>query len=94
MSEEGVSGGIPGITALSLDGRGGASPISPGAAVVAPADASIWLHIDFSDPQAADWAWESSGLDDSIIGAMLDTESRPRTLQQGKTQRVQPVSHR
>lgn len=83
MSEEGVSGGIPGITAVSLDGRGGASPISPGAAVVAPADASIWLHIDFSDPQAADWAWESSGLDDSIIGAMLDTESRPRTLQQG-----------
>lgn len=81
MSEEAVFGGIPGVTSLTLDGNGGASPISPAAAIAAPAEASIWIHIDFSDPQAADWAWERSGLADPIVSAMLDPESRPRTLQ-------------
>lgn len=83
MPELGSPGAIPGVTALSLDGKGGASPVGPAAAVVAPPGASIWIHIDFSDPQAADWAWESSGLEDSIVSAMLDPESRPRTLQHG-----------
>ena len=83
MPELGSAGDIPGVTALSLDGKGGASPVGPAAAVAAPPGASIWIHIDFSDPQAADWAWESSGLEDSIVSAMLDPESRPRTLQQG-----------
>jgi len=83
MSKDGEPTGIPGVTALSLDGHGGASEISPAAAVAAPAGASIWIHVDFSDPQAAEWAWEGSGLDDSIVSAMLDPESRPRTLQHG-----------
>lgn len=83
MSEAGVADGVSGVSALSLDGKGGASPVDPAAALVAPAGASIWIHIDFSDPQAAEWAWEGSGLDDSIVSAMLDPESRPRTLQHG-----------
>jgi zinc transporter len=74
---------IPGVMAVRLDGEGGASPISLSAAVAADADTPIWINIDFSDPHAAEWAWNESGLDDSIVGAMLDTESRPRTLQHG-----------
>jgi len=74
---------VAGITALSLDCSGGASIIDPEAAVSAPPDAAIWLHIDFSEAQAADWASEASGLDDVIASAMLNPESRPRTLLHG-----------
>ena len=83
MSEAESHGSVSGVIAVSLDGKGGASPISPSAAVAASADTPVWINIDFSDPHAAEWAWNESGLDDSIVGAMLDTESRPRTLQQG-----------
>jgi zinc transporter len=83
MSEAESHGSVSGVVAVSLDGKGGASPISPSAALAASADTPVWINIDFSDPHAAEWAWNESGLDDSIVGAMLDTESRPRTLQQG-----------
>jgi zinc transporter len=74
---------VPGVTAMRLDGKGGATPISPAAAVAEPPDVPVWINIDFSNAEAADWAWNQSGMDDAIVGAMLDTESRPRTLQQG-----------
>lgn len=74
---------VPGVTALRLDGKGGASPVSPGEASPATGESPAWIHIDFSGPEAADWAWNESGLDDVIVGAMLDPESRPRTLQHG-----------
>jgi len=74
---------VPGVTAMRLDGKGGAIAISPADAVAAPQDAGVWINIDFSRAEAAEWAWNLSGLHDSIVGAMLNTESRPRTLQQG-----------
>jgi zinc transporter len=74
---------FPGVTAMRLDGKGGAIPMSPAAAVAAPKDVPVWINIDFSNAEASDWAWNLSGLADSIVGAMLNTESRPRTLQQG-----------
>jgi zinc transporter len=83
MSTAATSSDIPGISALSLDGKGGATPISLSAAASAPPSQPIWIHVDFSDPQAAEWAWEDSGIDRTIIGAMLDPESRPRTVQHG-----------
>jgi len=83
MSEAESHGSVSGVIAVRLDGKGGASSISPSAAIAASADTPVWINIDFSDPLAAEWAWNESGLDDSIVGAMLDTESRPRTLQQG-----------
>jgi zinc transporter len=83
MSTEATSNDVPGISVLSLDGNGGASPISVAAAASAPVSQPIWIHIDFSGPQAADWAWDESGIDSTIVGAILDPESRPRTLQHG-----------
>lgn len=72
----------PGIVALRLDGTGGATPLDPPEA--ARPDVPAWVHIDFADAQAADWAWEHSGLDPVVAGPMLDMESRPRALQHGK----------
>jgi len=83
MTAADLHGEVPGVTAMRLDGRGSATGISPAAAIAEPPDVPVWINIDFSNAAAADWAWNQSGLDDSIIGAMLDTESRPRTLQQG-----------
>lgn len=71
----------PGIEAFRLDGAGGASPIDP--ATAASPEIPAWVHIDFSDPQATDWAWNQSGLDEAVVCAMLDLESRPRALQHG-----------
>ena len=72
----------PGIVALRLDGAGGASAIEPSEAALPNVPA--WVHIDFANAQAADWAWEQSGLDPVVVGPMLDMESRPRALQHGK----------
>jgi len=71
---------VSGVTAVRLDGAGGAAPISPQDAGSA---APVWIHIDFSNAAAADWAWSQSGLDETIVYAMLDPESRPRTVQHG-----------
>lgn len=70
-----------GIEALRLDGAGGATPIDP--ATAASPEIPAWVHIDLSDPQAADWASNRSALDDAVVGPMLDLESRPRALQHG-----------
>jgi zinc transporter len=81
VSAPGPSAAAPGIEALRLDGAGGAAPIDPAAA--ASPENPAWVHIDFSDSRAADWAWNRSGLDAAVVGPMLDVESRPRTLQHG-----------
>lgn len=71
---------VSGITALRLDGHGGARLLTP-AAAIAPEAGPVWIHIDFANPQAAAWAWDDSGFDLAVVGPMLDSESRPRTLQ-------------
>lgn len=73
---------VSGITASRLDGRGGAQQLPP-AEAVAPDAGAVWIHIDFADPGAVSWAWDHSGLDETIIAAMMDPESRPRCLQHG-----------
>jgi zinc transporter len=40
-----------------------------------------WTHLDFSDPESATWVEQESGLDDMITGALLEQESRPRSVQ-------------
>jgi zinc transporter len=74
--------GIAGVLAVRLDGKGGAEPLTP-AEAVEPGAGLVWMHIDFANPAAADWVWNESGIDQAVIGPMLDGESRPRTLQHG-----------
>lgn len=71
----------PGIAALRLDGAGGATAVD--ATEAARPEVPAWIHIDFANAQAADWAWEQSGLDPAVVGPMLDMESRPRAMQHG-----------
>jgi zinc transporter len=72
----------PAVLAVRLDGRGGAEPLTP-AEAVDPEAGLVWIHVDLANPAAADWVWDESGIDPAVIGPMLDSESRPRTLQHG-----------
>jgi zinc transporter len=71
-----------GVTAMGLDGSGGVRLLEP-AEAIAPGAGPVWIHIDFANPAAGEWAWNESGFDETIIAAMLDPESRPRCLQHG-----------
>jgi len=83
MNAEAGPAQVSGVTALRLDGRGGAQPIELSQATAADAG-PVWVHIDFADPAAVDWARGHSGLDDTIVDAMMDPESRPRCLTHGQ----------
>jgi zinc transporter len=82
VSAAAPAAGASGIEALRLDGAGGAGPLDPQEA--ASPQVPAWVHIDLSNPLAADWAWGQSGMEEAVVGPMLDIESRPRTLQHGK----------
>lgn len=83
MNVESGPAQVSGVTALRLDGRGGAQPLELSKATAADAG-PVWIHIDFADPAAVNWARSHSGLDDTIVDAMMDPESRPRCLPHGQ----------
>jgi zinc transporter len=82
MSDLQDSSPVSGVTAVRLDGRGGAQPLEPLRAL-APDSVPVWIHIDYDDPEAAEWTRKESGLEETIVAAMLDPESRPRCVQYG-----------
>lgn len=70
-------------SALLLDGKGGARRLDwAGVDAWTPADGPLWLHLDYSAPDAASWLQQKSGIDPVILEALLDTDPRPRTLPQ------------
>jgi zinc transporter len=83
MNTSTAAGLVSGVAALRLDGRGGAQPVEPSQATAADSG-PVWIHIDFSDPAAVEWARSHSGLDETIVDAMMDPESRPRCLPHGQ----------
>ncbi|MGE0396821.1 MAG: zinc transporter ZntB [Kofleriaceae bacterium] len=69
--------------ALLLDGKGGARRLDwDGVDAWKPADGALWLHLDYSAPDAAAWLRERSGIEPVILEALLDTDPRPRALPQ------------
>jgi len=70
------------ICAFDLDGRGGGQALDwPQVRQAAPAGGLRWVHIDFSQQEGRAWLRDESGLDDSIVEAMLQEDIRPRSLQ-------------
>jgi zinc transporter len=69
------------VHAHVLDGRGGATSLRTWDEVVAwtPADGVLWLNLDYSMPQAAQWlASPATGIADTVREALVDTDPRPR----------------
>lgn len=67
------------IHALLLDGLGLAVPINVADIHNWTKEQGVlWLHFDYSQPEAEEWLMESSGLDKVIAQALLEDETRPR----------------
>ena len=43
-----------------------------------------WKHLDFSKSSANQWIRDESGLDEIVVDALLDEDSRPRAMQMGE----------
>ncbi|MDH5617874.1 MAG: zinc transporter ZntB [Gammaproteobacteria bacterium] len=68
------------LHACILDGRGGADFIDAAAVNDWTQDQGVlWVHINLDDEGSRQWLASSSGLDDSIVGALLAGETRPRS---------------
>ncbi len=69
------------IAAYHLDGKGGGLEIGwDEVRDWTPSSGLIWVHLDFSDPDAAAWLVGQAGLDPTIAQALLAGESRPRSV--------------
>lgn len=71
------------LHALVLDGRGGARSLDwSEIATWTPADGVLWLNLDYSTVEVADWLATRSGLDPVTISALTDSDPRPRAVAQ------------
>jgi zinc transporter len=69
------------IFAVELDGKGGAQPLDwEGVARLWNEEALVWIHLDYTAERARTWLRESSGLDPVTVGALLEEETRPRSV--------------
>lgn len=70
------------VCAYLFDGKGGARELKWAEIEAArEADGVLWVHLDYSHPHASQWLFESSGIQESIIDAMLESDTRPRSFQ-------------
>jgi len=67
------------LFAYALDGQGGATKIG-WPEINAAGDQLKWIHLDFSNPGSARWLRHASNIDSSIVDALLDNDSRPRSV--------------
>jgi len=73
------------VDALLLDGKGGATRLDwAGVAAWTQADGVLWLHLDYTVPDASEWLAQRSGIDTMIVEALVDSDPRPRALPHGE----------
>lgn len=78
------------IAALRLDGAGAGEALSLeeaerlGAGRPEGEPAVVWIHLDYTDPDAAAWIREQAGLDPVVADALLAEETRPRSAALGE----------
>ncbi|MFP2768879.1 zinc transporter ZntB [Oceanisphaera sp. KMM 10153] len=69
------------IYRLQLHREGGLRPLAAGSAL--PAATPVWLHLDYEQPQAADWLRTTSLVNEAAREALLGQSSRPKLVRQG-----------
>jgi zinc transporter len=77
-----MEGGADGLLrAYVLDGRGGGRQVGwDGVHEWRPAQGTLWLHLDRSEPRSEAWLSDESALGALEVGALLAEETRPRCL--------------
>ncbi len=69
------------IFAFDLDGKGGGRALSWADLETRSSElARPWLHLDLTDPRAQAWLRDQSGLEEAIVDALLDVDTRPRSV--------------
>ncbi|SFK52061.1 zinc transporter ZntB [Methylophaga sulfidovorans] len=79
-----------------LNGKGGSVRISESDLPQWQAeDGLLWLHFDYTHPDAERWLLEQSGLDNVIANALLEEETRPRTtsINDGLLMSLRGINH-
>jgi len=67
------------VAAYLLDGKGGGRKVGwQEIEQWTPSDGLLWVHLNFSTPEAQQWIREQSQLEEVISDALLADESRPR----------------
>ena len=67
------------IFAYLLNGEGGGRRVDwPEIRAWKPEDGPLWLHLDVSHPEATDWLWNESGLEEEAAEVLTAVETRPR----------------
>lgn len=73
------------VHALLLDGNGGAHKVEWQAIDALNAkQCYLWLHFDYSEPEAQKWITNHSGLTDIAVDGLLNNENRPTVLTRGE----------
>ncbi|HLF30809.1 MAG TPA: zinc transporter ZntB [Xanthomonadales bacterium] len=73
------------IYAFDLDQKGGGEELDWEQVRSPPRTGHTrWVHVDFSQKEGRDWLVNDSGIDESMVEAMLQDDIRPRTLQTHK----------
>jgi len=65
------------LFALRLDGRGGASAVTPEDVEVGGA---LWLHLDRADPEVQRWLMARDDVPPALARALLEEDTRPRCV--------------
>jgi zinc transporter len=69
------------IYGFLLDGHGGGRQLDwQGVRDWQPADGYLWVHLDRTAPETADWLKTEAGVDPLVAEALLVEETRPRAL--------------
>jgi zinc transporter len=72
------------LHAFLLDGKGGAKRLDwEGVAAWTASDGVLWLNLDYSIPDAAQWIEHRSGIDPVVREALVDSDPRPRAVPHG-----------
>lgn len=71
------------IYRLQLSSKGGLEPLPAEAELPATTAAPVWLHLDYEQPQAADWLRNTELVSETAREALLGQSSRPKLVRQG-----------
>ena len=71
------------IYRLQLSSEGGLKPLAAGAELSATTAEPVWLHLDYEQPQAADWLRNTGLVNEAAREALLGQSSRPKLVRQG-----------
>lgn len=69
------------IAAYILDGKGGGRPIGWNqVSSWNESEGILWIHIDYTENNAARWLNDESGLDKIVVSALTSEDPRPRSV--------------